>query len=149
MLKTRVFDLKFIKFNFELHRALEWCWYYRWHFKRYVKRHIPWLKLKCDFCGEKIVTWPMSGPESFRHKDEKEWWYAGCMECANSSIMWGHYAGAATEKEALAKWIQTGGEEYLGKVSFRTPPPWLWEDDNLGLSKMYRKLNGFSKFIDA
>lgn len=136
MIQSRVVDLKLFKFNVELHRVFEWAWYYRYHFKRYVKRFIPKQKLTCDFCGEDILAWRMSAEE------RDPWWYAGCKRCLHT-IGWGHYAGAATKEEALDRWARNGGDEFTQKISCRIAPPWLWtEEDSLGLNQLYNYLTG-------
>lgn len=51
---------------------------------------------------------------------------AGCLTCSEQ-LGWGWYAGAGSEQEALDNWRRTGGDEFVGKVVLRAPPPSFWD----------------------
>ena len=108
-----------IKLEVDVHidERLRYLWIFRNHFKRYVKRYIPWIAMTCDWCGQEIGVAP------WRDCSDPGW-IAMCLHCSEEG--WGWLASADTEEEVRESWRMYGGDEFHGDgIHFRPRPPWL------------------------
>ncbi len=121
---TRVkINLGLLELDLGLSQEILYLWYFRYHFKRYFKRHIPSLAMTCDWCGAEIGVAPWE-PAAYKADPDNYTggWIAGCPECPS----WSWMAGGETEQETAEKWRMTGGDEFVEPgIHFRQKPPWF------------------------